>query len=88
MSKISNAMLTVEDLFMEAKKDYEFWRDEMIKHGYNEDDAIAAAQHYGRMIGYASVNKELLGDEGLHEIISQMFENRESKLFRSDFEKS
>lgn len=88
MSKISNAILTVEDLFMEAKEQFEFWRNEIEKHGYNEDDAIAAAQHYGRMIGYASVNKELLGDEGLHEILSQMFENGESKLFRSDFEKS
>ena len=88
MSKIANAMLTVEDLFMDAKEQFEFRRNEIEKHGYNEDDAIAAAQHYGRMIGYASVNKELLGDESLYEVLDQMFKNKESKLFRSDFEKS
>lgn len=86
MGKVKNAIMTVEDLFTEAKSDYEFWRDEIEKHGFTEDNAIAAAQKYGMMCAYATVNEELLGDLGLREVLNHMYDYGKTKLYRTEFE--
>lgn len=83
MSKISDAILTVEDLYAKAKVEYDFWHDR-IMHGdtYITGNAILAAQYYGQLRALADVNYRLLGDEGLKNLLKGV----NPKLYRTDYE--
>ena len=78
MGKISNAILTVEGMFFEAKKKYEHWA--MLYCAYYLDDdydistvaSINASYYYGQMCALAKLNKELLGDPALEDILKEI----------------
>ena len=85
MSKISDAILTVEDLYARTKIEYDYWHDRIMYGGnYNEANAIVAAKYYGRLCALADVNYRLLGDEGLKILLRDV----NPKLFRFDYEES
>lgn len=59
MSKIANALLTLDELFHNARMEFEFWEKELSDNGYDVENAIAAAQYYGQMTAIANVEKQL-----------------------------
>ena len=85
MSRMGDAMITLEDLFNKAETEYNFWTGQLEQHGYNPDDAVVAAQYFGMMNGIALVERELLGGQELTKRAGKIQEN--AKLFRSDYEK-
>lgn len=85
MSRIADTLIGIEDAFRIAKDEYDFWTGELEQNGYDVDNAIAAAQYYGQMVGIAAVEKEIYDPDisPLSEIIRTM---EKPKLYREDYE--
>lgn len=72
MSKIGDAILTGEELFVNALKEFNFWNEQLELYGYNEDNAVAAAQYYGQLCAYANYNMKIFGDEECKRIVDTL----------------
>lgn len=59
MSKIADALVLFEEEFKKAEDEYNFWTSELEITGYDTDNAIAAAQYYGKMLAYAEMENKI-----------------------------
>lgn len=82
MSRISDVMIGFEEAFETAKNEYDFWIGELEQNGYDADNAIAAAQYYGQMIGIAKAEEELLSPSPLKDYIDSI----KPRLYKEDYE--
>lgn len=82
MSRMSDAMIGIEDAFETAKNEYDFWTGEMDQFGYDIDNAIAAAQYYGQMVGIAKAMEELVSPSPLKDYVNSM----SPRLYKEDYE--
>lgn len=82
MSKIADAIIGFWEMYEKAEREFDYW-ESLLKYEYTEDNALAAAQYYGKMNAIADISYELFGDE----ILREHFAKKDVKLFRSDFAK-
>ena len=79
------------DRYFEAEVCYQLFSNNIMVDGYiaNKvyvtDNAIAAAQYYGMMCGYANAEKTIFGSDIIEQEMAKLGEIR---LFEDDFEES
>lgn len=82
MSKIADALITLDEAFHKARVEYEFWQKELDDNGYDVDNAIAAAQYYGRMVAIASIEESLFENGPC----KKKLEDMKVRLYKEDYE--
>lgn len=82
MSRMSDAMIGLEEAFETAKDEYDFWTGELEQNGYDADNAIAAAQYYGQMVGIAKAEEEIISPSPLKDHVDGI----KPRLYKEDYE--
>lgn len=65
MSKVGQAIYTIEELYDNSKKKYMHYVNCLKEFGFDKDDFEMAARKYGEMNAYANMGGEIFGDEEL-----------------------
>lgn len=82
MSKIADALILFEEEFKKAEGEYNFWTSELEMTGYDTDNAIAAAQYYGRMCAIAEMESKIAADFKIKRYMDEF----KPKLYKEDYE--
>lgn len=82
MSKIADALILFEEEFKKAEAEYDFWTSELDMTGYDTDNAIAAAQYYGKMCAFAEMEAKLMENFK----IKHYMDGFKPRLYKEDYE--